>query len=282
MIRTTRAHLYITAQTHPGLTGKNNEDNFAVSAHVISAANPTPSVFAIVSDGIGGHKAGEVAAELAVNLISAEVEKRDGGHPLAVFENSFYQVSKAIVKKSEQDSTYKGMGATAACAWVIGNQLYIAYAGDSRIYLIRGQQIKQLSHDHTWVQEALEKGILDPTAGIKNHPNLHVIRRYLGSEEPPKPDLRLFLQPGENDKRAKNNQGMNLDPGDIILLCSDGLTDLVRDNEILNMLSGRTLQQSAQALIDLACQRGGHDNITIVMLGMPWDAQKSNPGWLPG
>jgi protein phosphatase len=282
MIRTTSAHLYVTAQTHPGMTGKNNEDNFAVSAHVISTMNPTPSVFAIVSDGIGGHKAGEVASELVVNLISADVEKRDGGHPLAVFENSFYRASEAIFQKAEQDSRYKGMGATAACAWVIGQQLYIAYAGDSRVYLIREQQIKQLSRDHTWVQEALEKGILDPGAGIKNHPNLHVIRRYLGSYEPPEPDLRLFLQPNENDKHARNNQGMILTPGDIILLCSDGLTDLVSDGEILNLLYGRTLQQSAQALIDLACERGGYDNITVVMLGAPWDAHKFNPGWLPG
>jgi protein phosphatase len=282
MIRTARAHLYVTAQTHPGMTGKNNEDNFAVSAHVISAMNPTPSVFAIVSDGIGGHKAGEVASELAVNLISADVEKREGGHPLAVFENSFYRASEAIVQQAEQDSSYTGMGATAACAWVIGQQLYIAYAGDSRIYLIREQQIKQLSRDHTWVQEALDKKILDPTAGIKNHPNLHVIRRYLGSEEPPEPDLRLFLKPGDNDKHARANQGMTLAPGDIILLCSDGLTDLVHDDELLNATLGRTLQQSAQALIEMACERGGHDNITVVMLGMPWDLKKYNPGWLPG
>jgi protein phosphatase len=93
------------------------------------------------------------------------------------------------------------MGATAACAWVIGQQLYIAYVGDSRIYLLRQRRIQQLSRDHTWVQEALEKGILDRN-GIKNHPNLHVIRRYLGAAEPPEPDLRLFLESGENDRQA--------------------------------------------------------------------------------
>ena len=154
MNRVKTSHLSVIAQTHPGMAGKNNEDNFAVSAYLISPINPTPSVFAIVSDGIGGHKAGEVASELAVNLISEAVEKREGGHPLAVFENSFYKASEAIYSAAEQDTRYKGMGATVACAWVIGQQLYIAYAGDSRIYLIRNGQIKQLSHDHTWVQEA--------------------------------------------------------------------------------------------------------------------------------
>jgi protein phosphatase len=281
MLRTDHAHLYVAAQTHPGLVGKNNEDNFAVSAYVISKANPTPSVFAIVSDGIGGHKAGEVASELAVNLISAAVEKREGGHPLAVFENSFYQASESIFKQAELDTLRKGMGATVACAWVIGQQLYIAYAGDTRIYLIRERHARQISRDHTWVQDALDKGILDH-AGVKNHPNLHVIRRYLGSNVPPEPDLRLFLQPGESDKHAKANQGMLLNPGDVILLCTDGLTDLVNDREIQDMLQGRTLQQCAQALIDLACERGGHDNITVVLLGVPWDPSKPAPGWLTG
>jgi len=281
MIRTDHAHLYVAARTHPGLVGKNNEDNFAVSAYVISKMNPTPSVFAIVSDGIGGHKAGEVASEMAVNMISRAVEKRDGGHPLAVFENCFYRVSETIFSEAEKDPTRKGMGATAACAWVIGQQLFIAYVGDSRIYLMRGKRIHQISRDHTWVQDALDKGILERSL-MKSHPNLHVIRRYLGSMEPAEPDLRLFMEPGESDKRARDNQGMNLTPGDIILICSDGLTDLVKDGEIHSMVHGRTLQQSSQALIDLACERGGLDNITIVMLGVPWDAKKLNPGWLPG
>ena len=280
MIRTSNSHVYVTAQSHPGMTGKNNEDNFAVSSYVVSKVNPIPTVFAIVSDGIGGHKAGEVASEMAVNLISAAVEKREGGAPLAVFENSFYRASEAIYEHAEQDSSRGGMGATAACAWIIGQQLYIAYAGDSRIYLIQKQRIRQLSHDHTWVQEALDKGILDPTAGVKNHPNMHVIRRYLGSEEPPLPDLRLFLDPGQNDKQARNNQGMILSDGDVVLLCTDGLTDLVNENEILNSLQGHSLPQAAQSLINLACERGGHDNITIVVLGMPWDPRKLNPGWL--
>lgn len=282
MIRTDRAHLFVTAQTHPGMAGKNNEDNFAVSAYIISPMNPTPCVFAIVSDGIGGHKAGEVASELAVNLISAMVEKREGGNPLAVFENSFYQASEEIFKMAEGDVRYKGMGATAACAWVIGQQLFVAYAGDSRIYLIRGGGIRQLSHDHTWVQEAIDKGILDRSS-IKNHPNLHVIRRYLGSNEPPEPDLRLFLRAGEDDQAARNNQGLQLLPGDIVLLCSDGLTDVVEDDEIAEQVAGRTLQQGALAMIDLACERDGHDNITVVMLGVPWDTKKkNNSGWLPG
>ena len=282
MIRTNRAHLYVNAQTHPGLSGKNNEDNFAVSAYTISSKNPTPSVLAIVSDGIGGHNGGEIASELAVNLISEMVENREGGHPLAIFENSFRQASKTIFEKAEKDSILKGMGATASVVWIIGTQLYIAYVGDSRIYLIRNRTIRQLSRDHTWLQEAIEKKIIDPSSGLKNHPNMHIIRRYLGSMEPPEPDLRLFLQPRENDKQARNNQGTTLAAGDVVLLCTDGLSDLSSNSEIADTLIGKTLQQSAQALINLACERGGHDNISVVLLGVPWNSQNPDPGWLPG
>jgi protein phosphatase len=282
MIRTERAHLYVAAQSHPGLSGKNNEDNFAVSAYVLSQYNQTPAVFAIVSDGIGGHRSGEVASEMTVNMISQIVAQSDGGNPVAVFQEAFYAVSEKIVEQANLDATHKGMGATAACTWIIGQQLYIAYAGDSRIYLIQGNQIQQLSRDHTWVQEAVDKGILD-RAQVKTHPNLHVIRRYFGSDEPPEPDLRLCLQPGESDARARSHQGTHLHPGEVVLMCSDGLTDLVSEHEIANMLSGRTLNQAALSLIELANQRGGHDNITVVMLGMPgWDSPKSAPPWLPG
>ncbi len=282
MIRSQRAHLYVAAQSHPGLSGKNNEDNFAISAYTVSAYNPTPSVFAIVSDGIGGHRAGEVASELVVNMVSSAVAESDGGHPLAVFQHVFYKVSEAIFEQADMDASRKGMGATASCVWIIGQQLYIGYAGDSRIYLIRGNRIQQLTRDHTWVQEALDKGILDPRQ-IQTHPNLHVIRRYLGSDQPPEPDLRLYLSPTDSDSKARSNQGLSLRPGDVILMCTDGLTDLVADTEIAAHLQGRTLLQAANALIETANQRGGHDNITVVMLGMPFQpGQPPASGWIAG
>jgi protein phosphatase len=281
MIRTTNAHLFIAAQTHPGQSGKNNEDNFAVSAYTLSQHNPMPVVVAVVSDGIGGHRAGEVASAMVVNGISGMATQANGGNPLALFQESFYRISEEIFKQAELDATRRGMGATVSCAWVVGDVLYIAYAGDSRIYFIREGKIRQVSRDHTWVQEAVEKGVLS-SSQIKTHPNLHVIRRYLGSETPPEPDLRLFLTPNDNDAKAKANQGLLLQPGDVILLCTDGLTDLVNASEILETLQGKTLNQTALALVDLANQRGGHDNITTVLLGMPFDKNQHKPGWVMG
>lgn len=281
MIRSDRAHLFVAAQTDPGQSGKNNEDNFAVSAYTLSQYNPMPVVFAIVSDGIGGHRAGEVASDMVVNMFSEIVAENTSGNPLALFQEGFYRVSEEIFKQAGLDATRKGMGATVSCIWVVGDVLYIAYAGDSRIYLIRDDQIRQISRDHTWVQEALEKGILSDSQ-IKTHPNLHVIRRYLGSETPPEPDFRLFLSSEDSDAKARANQGLMLQPGDVILLCTDGLTDLVSDAEILESLKGNKLKQAVQKLINLANERGGHDNITVVMLGMPFDKQKDHPGWVMG
>jgi protein phosphatase len=269
MIRVDQAHLFIAARTHPGMTGKNNEDSFAVSAYHVSQYNPTPSLFAIVSDGIGGHRAGEVASELAVNMISHAVAGSDAGNPPAIFQQSFYEASEAIFAEAQKDESRLGMGATVVCAWIIGPQLYAAGAGDSRIYLMRNSQIRMLTRDHSWVQEALDRGLLKPEQ-MTNHPNSHVIRRYLGSAEPPEADLRLRIRQNESDSQAKANQGMTLQKGDVIILCTDGLTDLVSDAEILATVYGnQKIDQAAQALIDLANARGGHDNITVVLLQAP-------------
>jgi protein phosphatase len=92
----------------------------------------------------------------------------------------------------------------------------------------------------------------------------------------------LYLQPGDNDHHARSNQGTTLKPGDVIMLCTDGLTDLVKDSEMLEKLQGQTLKQAAKALIDLANERGGHDNITIVMLGVPGWENGNHPDWNPG
>ncbi len=273
MIRTSRSHVYATALTHPGMSGRQNEDRFAVSAFRLSDRNPVPAVFAIVSDGIGGHSAGEVAAELAVETISRRIAQSNGNRPLETLEASIQGTSESIAAKAKDDTQRLGMGTTCACAWIIGNQLFTASVGDSRIYLVRGGSLSQLTVDHTWVQEAIEKGILRPEQA-RNHPNLHVIRRYLGSSKPPQVDSRIRLAKDETDTQARSHQGMRLLPGDVLLLCTDGLTDEVSDAEILAAVSGRDpaggdLGAIAQVLVDLVIQREGPDNITLVLLEVP-------------
>ncbi len=277
MIHSVRAHLQVAAVTHPGMSGRQNEDRHAVSSFRVGENDPTLSIFAIVSDGIGGHRAGEVAAEMAVETISHMVAQSDARRPLDTLDHAIQVTSDAIANKGRDDTQRLGMGTTCACAWIIGKRLFTASVGDSRIYLLRNGGLVQLSVDHTWVQEAVEKGLLDPQ-DVKDNPNAHVIRRYLGSTQTPEADNRLRLATDESDTQSRSNQGLRLLPGDLLLLCTDGLTDVVEDDEIEPALRGLDLQPAAQRLVDLACSRQVKDNVTVVLLLVPWDdsPQKSN------
>lgn len=287
MIRTQRAHLHVAAFSHPGMSGKNNEDRFAVLSHILGADDPTPSVFAVLSDGIGGHRAGEVAAELAVDHISQFISESNGRVPLKILEEAIHSASDAIAHHSASDDDRHGMGATCACAWVIGDKLYIAFVGDSRIYLLRDRQIHQLTTDHTWVQEAIEKKILQPE-DARDHPNVHIIRRYLGSLNLPDVDFRLKLNESDNSVQAQKNQGLSLQPEDTILLCSDGLTDMVWADEIQQiLLASENPKAAVQKLVAQANERGGHDNITVIVMTVPKprpqeEKKKGFWGWLMG
>jgi len=271
-----RAHLYVAANTHPGMKGKNNEDRYAISAHRLGSKKNIPAVLAIVCDGIGGHRAGEVAAEIAVETISKTVVVGDPAQPLATLRKAIQDASEAVRVQSDSNSERRGMGATCVCVWAIGDRMYTASVGDSRLYLVRDDQIRQLTTDHTWIQEAIEYGALTPEQA-RGHPNAHVIRRYLGSKTPTEPDFRLRLHPDETDEQAEANQGMHLKSDDILLLCSDGLTDLVEDQEIKTILQGSDRETAVQNLIDLANERGGHDNITVVTLTAPASLAASPP-----
>jgi serine/threonine protein phosphatase PrpC len=268
MIAVERAHLHVAAVSHPGMSGKNNEDRYSVSAHQIGSARPVPSLLAIVADGIGGHRAGEIAAEIAVEKISRSIAAADGQQPVGMLANAITQASQAIFEQAEYNPDQQGMGSTCTCAWIIADRLYIANVGDSRVYLLRDRTIRQLSIDHTWVQEAIDHGVLSPEEAHR-HPNAHVIRRYLGSRQAVVPDMRLRLRPGEGDEQARSNQGMRLQPGDQIILCTDGLTDLVEAPEIATVLQLYPQEEGLQMLVGMANQRGGHDNITIIALQVP-------------
>lgn len=298
MIPAERAHLFIAADSHPGMSGKSNEDRYAVSAFRTSQGtenrenhthhrSPRSVVFAILADGIGGHQAGEVAAETAVELISQAISTSDGSQPLSTLCEAIFQASQTIQQLSEANDSVRGMGSTCACSLIIGNQgvpgsadrvnqLYIAYVGDSRIYLIRDKQIQQLTIDHTWLQEAIQAGILTNDQA-RGHPNTHIIHRYLGSRQPVETDTRLRLHDNESDEQMKANQGMHLHPGDHLVMCSDGLTDLVQDHEILLAFQQNKQKAAIATLIELSNSRGGHDNITIVALQVPGKLFKRKP-----
>jgi serine/threonine protein phosphatase PrpC len=285
MIRTEKTHLKSVARSHAGMTGKNNEDRFGVSAFLLDEQSATPVLFAVLADGIGGHRAGEVAAEMVVDIVSKVVSESDGSNPQEILRQAIQTASREVYKLAQAEDGRKGMGATVVTTWVIGKRLYTAYVGDSRIYLIREGRIYRLTRDHSWIQEALDTGILTPEQAV-GHPNAHVIRRYVGSPEPPEVDFRLRLSPQETNKESVNNQGLLLKNGDRLLLCSDGLTDLVEDPEILEIIQQNSPEDAVDKLTDLANERGGHDNITTVLVRVPEGVfveskEKPQPAGLP-
>lgn len=268
MIRVRKSHMQIAAGTHAGMRGKNNEDRYAIQPFEIAREDPRRSVLLVVSDGVGGHQAGEIAAEIAVREITRCVAESDASRPLPTLVEAIKSASREIRSQARLRSEQVGMAATCVCAWVIDDRLYAASAGDSRLYLQRGDQIRQLTTDHTWIQEALERGVIS-SAQAADHPNQHVIRRYLGSEKTVTPDTHLRLQAKFSDPPFDPQQGYELQRGDLLVLSTDGLTDLVADDEIRAAFQNNELQQAINQLIDLSNQRGGHDNITIAAARLP-------------
>jgi PPM family protein phosphatase len=173
----------------------------------------------------------------------------------------------------------QGMGATCVAALIIGKRLFAVTVGDSRLYLMREGGIRKLSTDHTWIQEAIEAGIMQPEEA-NGHPNAHVIRRYLGSPKPPEVDHRLRLADDETDMQAEDNQGMMPECPATAFCCAvtDSLT-WCSDDEILEIFEQNlTGVEAGQMLVDLANARGGHDNITLISVQMP---QKVTAGGVP-
>jgi protein phosphatase len=280
MIPAEHSHLYVAAITHAGMKGKENEDRYAIAAHQISESDRTPSLLMVVADGVGGHRAGEVASQIAIEQIVQTIGQSNGHAPLDTLRLAINNATQAILDSAEQDQSRQGMGATCICAWVMDDKLYACWLGDSRLYLMRDGVIWQATTDHTWIQEALSHGILTPDQ-VPGHPNAHVIHRHLGSQNHNEPDFRLRTRPGD-EEGAESHQGFRLRGGDRLLLCSDGLTDLVTPEEILKAVSDYPREQALLGLVNLANQRGGHDNITITLGEVPVkQAAASHPSPLP-
>lgn len=246
---------------------ENNEDRYSVTHYSLEQTG-TPSLLAIVADGIGGHLAGEIAAQMTIDTIIGNLSPSDGQNPIAELQTALIRAGQVVSQDAHLDKKKQGMGATAAIAWLMGSRLFIASVGDSRIYLRQKGRFRQINIDHTWVQEAIDYKIIEPDQA-QDHPQAHVLRRYIGSHQTVEPDLRLRLKDSESPSTSEKNQGLELHRGDQVLLCTDGLTDLVADDEISRSLRTRTPDEAVSSLIELACERGGHDNITVVLITIP-------------
>jgi serine/threonine protein phosphatase PrpC len=263
----------VAGDSHVGEVRTNNEDRFAI---IPLECDGQASALALVADGVGGHAAGEIASQTAVDEIGRILRADPCANPARILSQAVVRASRAVFAHAEKDPSLRGMATTLAAAWLIGRRLYTVTVGDSRISLRRGEKTFQASIDHTWVQEAIEKGLLTP-AQARFHPNAHVLRRHLGGEHDPEPDPRLRLEENEPLPLSADHQGLMLEDGDAVVLCSDGLSDLVKEEEIGHALRHGRLVQTIRELIDLARQRGGHDNITVVALRIP--GKQKAPPW---
>lgn len=202
----------------------------------------------MVADGMGGHQAGEVASSLAVAEVARAYYAAPSDDLAASLAHALQAANQAIYRHAQATHGEQGMGTTVAAAVIRGRSVQLASIGDSRIYLLRGGAITQVTQDHSWVAEQMRAGILTP-AQAANHPQRNLVMRALGKREAAQPD---FFS-GE------------LKAGDALLLCSDGLTGHVRDEELAEIAGASPPDLAVRRLVDLANSRGGSDNISVIV-----------------
>jgi protein phosphatase len=207
---------------------------------------------ALVADGMGGHAAGEVASRLAVAVISRRYYAQPEG-ARAALEQAFREANQEIYKAAQSDRRLHGMGTTCTALALRPSGALCAHVGDSRLYLVRGGEIYLMSEDHSAVMELVRRGILS-RAAARRHTDKNIILRALGTQ----PEVAVAIWEKSFPVRA----------GDCFVLCSDGLSDLVEDEEIKQAALSADPASACEHLIALAKKRGGHDNITVGLLSL--------------
>ena len=207
-----------------------------------------PNVF-IVADGMGGHKAGDYASKYTVEIICSEIEGSFEKSPVKILEKAIAQANSHIRMKANEDEALDGMGTTVVVATCFGKYLKVANVGDSRLYIVN-DTITQITKDHSLVAEMVRMGGIDKETA-RNHPDKNIITRAVGA----------------NDTVEIDFFDVELNDGDTILMCSDGLTNMLEDEEIRMILNGqRDIVEKAQELVKAANNNGGQDNISVILI----------------
>ena len=239
-----------------GRKRKSNEDNYC--------ANAKEGLY-VVADGMGGHAAGEVASELATETIEEFIKltssDADITWPFGLDEKlslsgnrlktAIRFANRKLLERVQESAEYEGMATTVAAVLLDKDQAQIAHVGDSRVYLVRDNELRQLTSDHSWVNEQVMSGLID-SEQARTHPLRNVVTRALGGKDGLEIDL----------------QELDLQAGDLLLICSDGLTSMVDDGEILEVVKAGDLKvnEVVRDLVDAANESGGEDNITTIAL----------------
>ena len=233
------------AKTDVGSKRSMNQDFLYCSENAVGSFQ---NLF-IVADGMGGHKAGDHASKLCVLSMVESIKESSHKTPVSVFEEAVNVANSKIYQEAKENVAFEGMGTTMVACTLVGDTMYVANIGDSRLYLLR-ETISQITDDHSLVEELVKKGNLTESEA-RVHPQKNIITRALGIDEMVQADY-FELQVQE---------------GDVILLCSDGLTNMVEDEEIEYIIHhAGSLEEAGDKLIDQANYNGGSDNITAVLV----------------
>ena len=256
--------LSVAIQTDVGRVRSNNEDS---NGH---AWLKDGSLFMMVADGMGGHEAGEVASSLAVQVVEDVVSRDASGDPRERLYNALLEANDNILDEGRRGGK-GGMGTTAVCCIVRGREVHVALVGDSRLYQFRRGHLVWRTVDHTRVQMLIDHGeITEEEARV--HPEAGMLTRALGHQR---------MADGRPLVPDVIGEPLAIEDGDGMVLCSDGLHDLIEDWEIGRLVAGKDGDEAAQALVELACERGGHDNVTVAVCIVGDRFTEYDPNYVP-
>ena len=236
----------IYSATDVGQKRKMNQDYVFVSKEPVGNL---PNLFA-VADGMGGHNAGDYASAHAVQTLVSQIQADADFNPIKVIRHAIEAANTEIIDQAQRDEGLRGMGTTMVVATIVGNYAYVANVGDSRLYVVQGQ-IRQVTRDHSLVQEMVRLGEINAEEA-RNHPDKNIITRALGAEKTV--DVDFF--------------DLKLEPGNTILMCSDGLSNMVEDRKMEEIITNpdKDITWKGDTLIREANQNGGKDNIAVILI----------------
>jgi protein phosphatase len=243
-----RPGVEIAGLSDVGCQRDNNEDSYAYWEAEDDSNFQRLGRLAIVADGMGGTEGGQHASRIAVETLLESYQVADSADdPQQRLINAFADANACVQHKALENPALRGMGTTLTACALVANRLYFAHVGDSRLYLLRAGQLRLLTHDHSLVARLVENGIVRPE-DAEHHPQKHVLTAAVGVTDAVQPDVPVGP--------------LLLERGDILLLCTDGLWGQMSDAEMARLLSSKPPVAACRALIELAKERGGPDNIT--------------------
>jgi serine/threonine protein phosphatase PrpC len=236
--------------TDVGCQRENNEDNYSCWIPPSDEQFREKGILAMVADGMGGYEGGQDASRIAIEVIQDVYTSTPDSDPRSLLVAGFEAAHRNILEAAQRQPALHGMGTTCTAVAVLPGRVYLAHIGDSRLYLVRGENISRLTHDHSYVGRLVESGIINADEA-ESHPQRHILTAALGAG-----DVTIEA-PEEPYPLAK---------GDVLILCTDGLWSLVREDEIKAAAKKEDIQRACDELIQLARKRGGPDNITVQLL----------------